>query len=167
MTKRGRKPWIPTKHDLELAEILAGQGLNLEEIAHNLGISYQTLNEKKEFSEFSEAIKKGRSKGYAFATSKLFQLINAGNVAAKIFYLKAQHGWQENKPEPPQKPDLTPWLNALSVSLKLYGMIPKDISRAYATQGKETPVRAKTTLDRESREENITLGEIVRNRASQ
>lgn len=44
------------------AERLAAHGLTKAQIARSLGFSYQTLNEKaKEFSEFSDAIKKGQA----------------------------------------------------------------------------------------------------------
>ena len=43
----------------------------------------------------STAYKKGRAKGEQFVTGALFKLIIAGNIAAIIFYLKAQCGWSD------------------------------------------------------------------------
>lgn len=89
----GRPKIIP---DIIEVEKLASQGLTLEQIAHCLGISYKTLNErKKEFEDFSEAVKRGQAAGIQQVTSALFQNVRGGNVTAQIFYLKCRAGWKE------------------------------------------------------------------------
>ena len=71
---RGRPKFEVTPELTKKAEALAAQGLTLEQIASVLGISYQTLNERrKEYTDFAEAIKRGKNKGIAQVSNKLFQ----------------------------------------------------------------------------------------------
>ena len=87
--KKGRPSFEVTDEVIAKAEKLAAQGLTLEQIALTLGICYQTLNEKrKEFSDFSEAIKRGQAKGIAQVTNKLYGKAIEGDNTAMIFYLK-------------------------------------------------------------------------------
>jgi predicted transcriptional regulator len=87
--------------DIRKVEALAERGLSQEQIAAALGISEGTLYaRKKENEEFDAAIKRGRSKGIGHVANKLMEQINAGNIAATIFFLKAQAGWRDaNKVE--------------------------------------------------------------------
>ena len=94
----GRPPFKITEAICKKAESLAAQGLTLEQTAHTLGISYQTLNEKrKEFAEFSDAIELGRSKGIATVTNALFNKAKDGDVPAMKYYLNNRDNgnWQE------------------------------------------------------------------------
>ena len=80
----------------EKAESLAAQGLTMEQIARCLGMCYDTLNEKsKRYSEFSDAIKDGQSKGVAVVTNALFTSAKGGNLGAQCFYLKNRAGWKD------------------------------------------------------------------------
>ena len=89
MAKRGRPQFEVTEDVIKKVESLASQGLTLEQIARVLGICYQTLNEKKkEFSEFSDAIKSGQAKGVATIANALFNNAKSGNTTAQIFFLK-------------------------------------------------------------------------------
>jgi hypothetical protein len=84
----GRPPFKITAEICKKAQSLAAQGLTLEQTAHTLGISYQTLNEKrKEFAEFSEAIELGKAKGIATVTNALFNKAKEGDVPAMKYYL--------------------------------------------------------------------------------
>lgn len=84
----GRPKIIPDDAMCKKAESLAAQGLTLEQIALTLGISYDTLNErKKEYSNFSEAIALGKSKGIATVTNALFNKAKDGDVPAMKYYL--------------------------------------------------------------------------------
>lgn len=84
--------------DLQKVEDLAAQGLTFEQIATCLGTTDRTLlNRRKESSEVSEAIKRGRERGVALAASQLQNLIAQGNLGAVIFYLKAKGGWTEKQ----------------------------------------------------------------------
>lgn len=99
---RGRPEWIPTEESIEQVESYAALGLTKEQIAHCLGISYQTLNEKtKEYSDFSDAIKRGSSKGIAMVANELTKNVKLGNVTAQIFYLKARANWSDKGDEKP------------------------------------------------------------------
>lgn len=92
----GRPPFEITKEVIEIAESYASRGLNREQIADALGISYQTLNEKtKENSDFSDAIKRGKAKGIAHVANNLLKNVDNGNVTAQIFFLKCHAKWKE------------------------------------------------------------------------
>ncbi len=90
-----RKPKIPINP--EQVELLASRGLTQGQICDCLGINVQTmLNRKKENSEITEAIKRGKAKGIKAVTNALFeQATKGGNVAAAIFWLKNNAGWRD------------------------------------------------------------------------
>lgn len=70
------------------AESLAAQGLTMDQIAHTLGMGYSTIYEKvNKYTEFSEAIEAGRSKGIAQVTNALFKRAVDGDVSAQKYYL--------------------------------------------------------------------------------
>lgn len=95
-SKGGRPKWIPDQQAYDSAFHYASIGLTEEQIAHNLGISYETLNErKKEYPEFADNIKRGKSYGIETVANKLFESAQAGNLGAQIFYLKARASWKE------------------------------------------------------------------------
>lgn len=85
-----------TPEMIEKAEKLAARGLNLEQIAHSLGIGYSTIYEKKrDVPELADAIKRGAAKGIATIANSLFENAKAGNTTAQIFYLKCRAKWRE------------------------------------------------------------------------
>jgi hypothetical protein len=85
----GRPKIKITEEILEEVEQLAAQGLTQEQIADSLGWHRDTLYAKKRaYSEFSDAIKRGKAKGLKVITNNLFDQSGKGNVAATIFYLK-------------------------------------------------------------------------------
>lgn len=97
--KRGAPKFEITDQIIKDAETFAEKGLTLEQIAHCLGISYQTLNEKKkEFADFSDAIKRGQANGIRKVANKVFDKAIEGDMTAAIFYLKARAKWSD-KPE--------------------------------------------------------------------
>lgn len=95
--KKIGRPQIVIDEDLcKKAETLAAQGLTMEQIANVLGMSETTLYDKKgKFSEFSQAIKRGKDKGIASITSALFTKARNGDNTAMIFYLKNRAGWKD------------------------------------------------------------------------
>ena len=95
--KKTGRPQIKITEDIcKKAESLSAQGLTMEQIASVLGMSQTTLYDKKvNYSEFSEAIKRGKHKGIATITNALFTKARAGDNTAMIFYLKNQAGWQD------------------------------------------------------------------------
>lgn len=67
------------------------------------GLSESTVQGKQnEYTEFSEAIKKGRAEGLNQVSNALLEKATQGNVTAMIYYLKIRdrENWGENQPEP-------------------------------------------------------------------
>ncbi len=96
LKKVGRPAIIIDEEICKRAEAYAAQGLTMVQIANVLGIGETTLYEKQqEYSEFSEAIKRGKNKGIATITNALFNKAREGDNTAMIFYLKNQAGWQD------------------------------------------------------------------------
>jgi len=96
LKKVGRPAIIIDEEICKRAEAYAAQGLTMVQIANVLGIGETTLYEKRqEYSEFSEAIKRGKNKGIATITNALFTKAREGDNTAMIFYLKNQAGWQD------------------------------------------------------------------------
>ncbi len=88
--KAGRKPIQVTPALCRKAERLAAGGRTEKQVAVSLGFSQETLiQKKKQFAEFSEAIKKGQAKAIVEVENALF--VNATEneqVVAQIFFLK-------------------------------------------------------------------------------
>ena len=94
--KTGRPEILINDEMIRRAEAYAAQGLTMPQIASVLGMSQTTLYDKKsKFSEFSEAIKRGKDKGIATITNALFNKARQGDNTSMIFYLKNQAGWQD------------------------------------------------------------------------
>ena len=94
--KIGRPKFVVTKEMCERAEAYASQGLTQEQIAAVMGMATSTLYDKQnEFTEFSNAIKRGKGKGIQQVTNKLFEKALEGDNTAMIFYLKNRAGWQD------------------------------------------------------------------------
>lgn len=89
--------------DFGQIEALASKGLNEEQIASAMGISYSTLRRHKASNEqFQAALKKGKALGISDVSSALYNAAVGGNVTAMIFYLKnrSPDSWRD-------KPDAT------------------------------------------------------------
>ena len=94
--KIGRPEIKITEELCKKAEVYAAQGLTMPQIASVLGMSQTTLYDKKgKFTEFSEAIKRGKDKGIATITNALFNNARRGDNTSMIFYLQNQAGWQD------------------------------------------------------------------------
>lgn len=67
--------------------------------ADEVGCAVRTIyNYKDEYPEVADAIDESRKRTHSYVRGKLLELIDAGNVAAIIFYLKTQgkdEGWVE------------------------------------------------------------------------
>ena len=103
----GGKPPIVFTHDqvVELKALAAV--LTKGQIADFFGISETTLRAiEARQPEVSDAYKKGRVKQISNMGSNLVRLATEGNVAANIFYLKVQGGWQELQPEAQEIPPI-------------------------------------------------------------
>ena len=74
MARRGKyKEWL-TEEGLLRIEAWCRDGLTKEQVAHNMGISMSTLCEwQNRFSEFSEALKKGREVADILVENAMFK----------------------------------------------------------------------------------------------
>ena len=99
--RRGHPSWLETEQDwpkvLEHAEALASRFLNQTQIALGLGISLTTLMKyKREFTQFTHALKRGRAKMLAALAVKASEMaLDGNNPALTIFLAKVHLGWRE------------------------------------------------------------------------
>ena len=99
----GRPKWIPDELACRMAREMASRGLTVKQIADCLGVSDATVYERqKEYPEFLEAIKRGRSEGINQVTNKLFEKAIDGDNTCMIFYLKTRdrESWGDQYVEP-------------------------------------------------------------------
>ena len=95
-TKRIAK-WEEPENLVKL-EGWARDGLSMEQIAHNMGISKQTLYRWQDTSSYiCDAIKKGKEVCDYMVENALFNSAMGGNVVAQIFWLKNRmpDRWQD------------------------------------------------------------------------
>jgi len=93
MPTRGRKP---IEIDPKTVQTLAAQGLTDEKIYAFLGISHDTFyKRKREYTEFSEALSKGRANGEAALANKLYNkaMAGTGNSEDIKYILERRFGW--------------------------------------------------------------------------
>ena len=77
---------------------LAGLGLTVQQIYNYYGMSDKTWGKKrKRYPELELAMKQGRAVNIGWASQKLREKMEAGNLGAIIFYLKTQGGWREKE----------------------------------------------------------------------
>ena len=86
---RGKFEYWLTDEGLTLLAGWARDGLTDEQIAHNVGISRETLSQwKKRFSDISDTLKKGKEVvDYAVENALLDKALR-GDTTAQIFWLK-------------------------------------------------------------------------------
>jgi hypothetical protein len=115
----GGKPPI-VFNDEQVIEVKAlAAVLTKGQIADYFGISETTLRAiEARQPEVSDAYKKGRVKQVSDMGSNLVRLAKEGNVAANIFYLKVQGGWQEHQPEAQDIPPINIVLDSRAVNPK-------------------------------------------------
>lgn len=100
MAKGKYQEWLEPEGLLKI-EGWARDGLTEEQIAHNMGISRETLNQwKKQFSDISDTLKRGKEVVDYMVENALFKNAIEGNVTAQIFWLKNRKPdkWRD-KPE--------------------------------------------------------------------
>ena len=120
MTGRKSKinDWL-TPEKLFLIENWAKSGLSDEQIAKNIGISITTYYKwKRENTQFSQAIKKGKEITDFEVVNALYQSAMSGNVTAQIFWLKNRmpDKWSD-KPQAQEQLEEEEQIDELSKSL--------------------------------------------------
>lgn len=100
--KLGRPKKNIEDKDLRIVEDMAGRGARLDAIATVIGISSSTLDRWLQREDIRAAYDKGRAIATDHVAQSLYNQAIGGNVAAAIFWLKAQAGWTD-KPQPEQK----------------------------------------------------------------
>jgi len=91
---------------LALIQSAAMQGLSVREIAIDVGVSENTLNNlRKKHFEVSAVLKKGRKAVVAQTQSALMRLVKEGNPTAVIYALKVYGGpfFNDRIPPPPEQ----------------------------------------------------------------
>lgn len=83
-------PHVPTDEKRRIARELSGLGVPQDSICHILGISKNTLH-----AHYRADLDLGMAEANAKVSGSLFKLIEQGNVAATIFWLKSRCGWSE------------------------------------------------------------------------
>lgn len=99
MAKGKYEEWL-TKDGLILIEGWARDGLTDEQIAHNMGISRDTLYEwKKKFPDISDALKKTKEVVDREVENALFKKACEGDTTAMIFWLKNRrpNDWRDKR----------------------------------------------------------------------
>lgn len=97
MAKQGR----PTKYTPEMCQIvvsLMGEGASKAEVAAELGISRQCMNEWTENNQdFSDAIKEGEALSEAWWLKKGRVNLENKDFSATLWYMnmKNRHGWKD------------------------------------------------------------------------
>lgn len=100
--KSGPKQWKLTPKRLQTIEELARKGCTQETIARQIGLHPSTYYEKKKlFPEMEEAIQKAKACSEEAVVGYLWNIItdpkHPKHFSAIVFYLKAQHKWEDKK----------------------------------------------------------------------
>lgn len=112
----------PSKYETHVASRLGEiadwvrNGATEREIAERLGVAMSTFCEyKREFSEFSEVLKKTRDAVDGEVENALLQNALNGNTTAQIFWLKNRRPdkWRDKPTEEPDKKDVTGFVFAI------------------------------------------------------
>lgn len=90
MTKHEQEPHIPTDAQRELVKKLSGIGVPQKDICVIIGISKPTLHKY-----YRHELDLGLAEVNAKVATYLFKHVEAGNLGATIFWLKARAGWRE------------------------------------------------------------------------
>lgn len=101
-TKKKKMPTKPMKElsndQLLIVKNAAVMGMTHEQIAKLLDISVTTLRRMiKRDEKLKHYMERGKSLADTFVMGKLLELIDKGNVASTIFYLKTRCGWKETE----------------------------------------------------------------------
>jgi hypothetical protein len=90
------------KFDYQQVERLAASGLTFEEMASSLGVSRDTLNERRrDTPEFDAAVRRGKAGLKSEIANLLVERARKGDVVAQIWIEKTRFGYRENMPPEP------------------------------------------------------------------
>ncbi len=104
--KNGRPEIVITAKMVKQIEVLAGYGLNQEEISIVIGISHDVLTKhKKLLGEVDRAIKGGKAKGKATIGKRLFDKAKGGDLASIIRWENTRTAFQEKQKTEHTGPD--------------------------------------------------------------
>ena len=93
MAKGRYQKWLENEN-LILIQGWKRNGLTDEQIAHNMGISINTLNKwKQRFAQIRQALKVGHEQANFIVEGELFKKAVKGNTTAMIFWLK--NNWRD------------------------------------------------------------------------
>lgn len=93
MAKGKYQKWLENEN-LILIQGWKRNGLTDEQIAHNMGISINTLNKwKQRFAQIRQALKVGHEQANFIVEGELFKKAVRGNTTAMIFWLK--NNWRD------------------------------------------------------------------------
>ena len=93
MAKGRYQKWLENEN-LILIQGWKRNGLTDEQIAHNMGISINTLNKwKRRFAQIRQALKVGHEQANFIVEGELFKKAIKGNTTAMIFWLK--NNWRD------------------------------------------------------------------------
>lgn len=93
MAKGKYQKWLENEN-LILIQGWKRNGLTDEQIAHNMGISINTLNKwKQRFVQIRQALKVGHEQANFIVEGELFKKAVKGNTTAMIFWLK--NNWRD------------------------------------------------------------------------
>ena len=91
-----RRPKKPTAKDLQEIEMLAGMGLNQQQIADVKGMHRDTLRKYAQ-----DTYTRGKAKAIARVAQTAYSMaISGANTAMTIFFLKTQARWREHASSP-------------------------------------------------------------------
>lgn len=102
--RTGRPKKVVTGQAIHKIKRLAGLGCRLDEIAIACDVSPSTLDRWMANPDVKHAYQQGRIEATANVAERLYDLAMTGDVAACIFWLKAQAGWTD-KPQPEPEPE--------------------------------------------------------------
>lgn len=88
----------PSSEQRYTVEVMAGIGIQQEQIAAALGISAPTLRK-----HFAEELAIGKTRIVTKVAESLVRQALAGNMSAAMFFLKCQAGWRDRPAEEPGK----------------------------------------------------------------
>ena len=95
-----------TAREINQIESMAGLGMNVEQMAHVIGVSKATFDRRQAAQPaVHDAISKGRALASMCVRKTAYQMATSGKCPAMtIFWLKTREGWKEPRDEDDHAP---------------------------------------------------------------